>query len=128
LNFVDVASSASLTERAKGVSVPGCFRGAADFRAETQARITLTVDHDNAARNREYTEAQWLVISGQRRCGYFERNRAGLTPEGHLELQHRREEWRRTALVAIVSAIIGGLIATLPTILFGHDVTVIIGR
>lgn len=117
MSFREVVSPASLTERTNGVLTPGCFRGAADFPTETQAVFAPTQDDDPAARPRKYEDAQCLVISGPRACGYFERNRAGLTPEGHLELRHRREDRYWTAGIALVSAIIGGAIAAVPVIM-----------
>ncbi len=126
VRYFEVVSSASLAEREQGVRRPSCFRGAADFRAETKALFTPDEDDDNDARSRKHTEAQWRVISEPRMCGYFERNRAGLTPEGHLDLQHKREDRYWTAGVALIAAIIGGVIASMPALLFGDRIIEIV--
>lgn len=109
-----------------------CFRNLADFEEEATRKLppsqTIQTYEEQKAhferRGALYVEA----VTSERQCDWFERYRPGLSFEGHLELKHRREEWRRAAIVALVAAIIGGMIATLPTILFGHGVTIIIGR
>jgi hypothetical protein len=78
----------------------------------------LDLEHVDAPSPRECTWPE--AVLEPRGCPYFEPHRPGLSFGGHLDLQHRREEWRRTALVGLVSSVIGGLIATLLPFLFGR--------
>lgn len=103
-----------------------CARGVADLEGETKPVTEQDSSGQPIIMSRSQSRQE--VVNLQRRCAFFERHRPGVTVSGHLGLQHRRQEWRRTAIVALVAAIIGGLIATLPTMLFGQDVTIIIGR
>lgn len=109
-----------------------CSRRVADLESEVESSVPRPktslpqgeFEPWETARN----EMRRTITEKERSCRWFERFRPGLSFEGHMELQHRRQEWRRTALVALGSAIVGGLIATLPSLIFGHGVTVIIGR
>lgn len=98
-----------------------CYRRRYDLPTEN-----LTTQIRDTSLNRD--EARLVTLKDIRPCEWFEDHGPGLSFEGHLDRQERRREWVRTAIVALVAAVIGGVIATIPTVLSGHDVSVFVGR
>ena len=91
-----------------------CFRDRYNLAAES-----ATVDVDAIRTSGEVlgrNMALARVLSRDRRCEWFEPHRLGLSLEGHIEVQERRREWRRTAIVALSASIIGGSIAMIPAL------------
>ena len=92
-----------------------CFRDRYDLTAESAIEgfdATLT-DREALGRNQPLLQ----VVEHKRVCEWFESHRLGLSLEGHLDVQERRREWKRTAAVALVAASLGGTMAMIPSVI-----------
>jgi len=87
-----------------------CFRDRYDLVQE------ITVLRDGPVPlNR--VDATVTVLKRERECEWFESHRLGLSFTGHIDVQERRREWKRTAVVALVAALIGGTMTMIPSVI-----------
>lgn len=124
----DYETPATPQERLDAPREYHCWRGQFNLPEEWDAwwqAKEVNPYQDAEARQLRWQESWDFVLDSKRSCPYYEGHRPALSLEGHLEIQHRREDRLWTAGVALVAAIIGGAIATVGTLVFGPDINII---
>ncbi len=91
-----------------------CFRDRYDLIVET---AEVSFDSQRHGEKMERNDALVSVLQRERDCEWFERYRLGLSFDAHIDVQERRREWRRTAAVALLASIVGGVLAMIPSVI-----------